>query len=134
LLRSSRPGLVLSGADRLQTWQGRRSRQFERAKPPPTYCGLLADPEQLIGDLETATRDRLDVSGWSARCAALRRTSAPPPYSDCRTHGATSDELAAESAEYAKLLKAEFRGLRLGLLIELNPPQPDRESIPNRPH
>jgi two-component system sensor histidine kinase RpfC len=99
---------------------------------------FIADGEQLVDDLEMAAHDR-DAATFRDRAHALRSSAAhigaTAVFELCRQwRGIEPDDLAAEGAAYATLLKVEFERLRLALLTELAGTPPNGPAATSRPH
>jgi two-component system, sensor histidine kinase RpfC len=84
---------------------------------------FIADAEQLVDELEAAALDR-DAATFRDRAHALRSSAAhvgaTAVFELClEWRGIGPDDLAAEGADYATLLRSEFERLRLALMTEL---------------
>ncbi|MGH6885123.1 MAG: ATP-binding protein, partial [Geminicoccales bacterium] len=99
---------------------------------------FIADAEQLVDELEAAALDR-DAATFRDRAHALRSSAAhigaTAVFELClEWRGIGPDDLAAEGAHHATLLRSEFERLRLALLTELTEPQPNEQAAASRPH
>lgn len=99
---------------------------------------FIADAEQLVDALQAAALDR-DAVTFRDRAHALRSSAghigATAVFELCHQwRGIGPDDLAAEGAVYAALLKTEFERLRLALLTELSGSQPSGSAPASRPH
>jgi two-component system sensor histidine kinase RpfC len=98
---------------------------------------FIADAEQLVDELEAAALDR-DAATFRDRAHALRSSAAhigaTAVFELCLGwRGMGADDLAAEGADYATLLRFEFERLRLALMTELTEPQPNGQAATTRP-
>jgi two-component system sensor histidine kinase RpfC len=99
---------------------------------------FIADAEQLVDELEAAALDR-DAAMFRDRAHALRSSAAhigaTAVFDLCHElRGIGPDDLAADGADYATLLKSEFERLRLALLSEVIQPQSNDRAAASRPH
>jgi two-component system sensor histidine kinase RpfC len=95
---------------------------------------FIADAEQLVDELEAAALDR-DAATFRDRAHALRSSAAhigaTAVFELClEWRGIGPDDLAAEGAGYATLLRSEFERLRLALTTELT----EGQAATSRPH
>jgi len=97
---------------------------------------FIVDAEQLVDEIEAAAVDR-DAATFRDRAHALRSSAAhigaTAVFELClEWRGIGPEDLAAEGADYAMLLKSEFERLRLALTTELTA-QPDGRAATIRP-
>jgi two-component system sensor histidine kinase RpfC len=102
------------------------------------FRDFIADAEQLVDALQTAALDR-DAATFRDRAHALRSSAghigATAMFELCHQwRDVGPDDLAAEGAVYATLLKAEFERLRLALLTELAGSEPHGPASTSPPH
>jgi two-component system, sensor histidine kinase RpfC len=95
---------------------------------------FIADAEQLVDEIEAAALDG-DSATFRDRAHALRSSAAhigaTAVFELClEWRGIGPDDLAAEGADYATLLRSEFERLRLALMTELA----EGQAATSRPH